>query len=117
KNISFKMNPNEKLAIMGATGSGKSSLLQLIPRFYDATEGTVYIHGRDVKSWSLRALRKTIGVVPQQSLLFTGTISDNLSWGKEQAKQEELAGAAVKAQIHGTVERFPKGYGTRVGQK
>lgn len=117
KNISFKMNPNEKLAIMGATGSGKSSLLQLIPRFYDATEGTVYIHGRDVKRWSLRALRKTIGVVPQQSLLFTGTISDNLSWGKEQAKQEELAGAAVKAQIHGTVERFPKGYGTRVGQK
>ncbi|MBX0314292.1 ABC transporter ATP-binding protein [Planococcus glaciei] len=117
KNISFKMKPNEKLAIMGATGSGKSSLLQLIPRFYDATEGTVYIHGRDVKSWSLRALRKTIGVVPQQSLLFTGTISDNLSWGKEQAKQEELAGAAVKAQIHGTVERFPKGYGTRVGQK
>ncbi|SDG62748.1 ATP-binding cassette, subfamily B [Planococcus glaciei] len=117
KNISFKMKPNEKLAIMGATGSGKSSLLQLIPRFYDATEGTVYIHGRDVKSWSLRALRKTIGVVPQQSLLFTGTISDNLSWGKEQAKQEELAGAALKAQIHGTVERFPKGYGTRVGQK
>lgn len=117
KNISFKMKPNEKLAIMGATGSGKSSLLQLIPRFYDATEGTVYIHGRDVKNWSLRALRKTIGVVPQQSLLFTGTISDNLSWGKEQAKQEELAGAAAKAQIHGTVERFPKGYATRVGQK
>lgn len=117
KNISFKMKPNEKLAIMGATGSGKSSLLQLIPRFYDATEGTVYIHGRDVKKWSLRALRKTIGVVPQQSLLFTGTISDNLSWGKEQAKQEELAGAAAKAQIHGTVERFPKGYATRVGQK
>jgi ATP-binding cassette subfamily B multidrug efflux pump len=117
KNISFKMKPNEKLAIMGATGSGKSSLLQLIPRFYDATEGTVYIHGRDVKKWSLRALRKTIGLVPQQSLLFTGTISDNLSWGKEQARQQELAGAAVKAQIHDTVERFPKGYGTRVGQK
>ncbi|MGK7376579.1 ABC transporter ATP-binding protein [Planococcus sp. 1R117A] len=117
KNISFKMKPNEKLAIMGATGSGKSSLLQLIPRFYDATEGTVYIHGRDVKEWSLRSLRKTIGVVPQQSLLFTGTISDNLSWGKEQALQEELAGAAVKAQIHDTVVRFPKGYSTRVGQK
>ncbi|MDN7244853.1 ABC transporter ATP-binding protein [Planococcus shenhongbingii] len=117
KNVSFKMKPNEKLAIMGATGSGKSSLLQLIPRFYDATEGTVYIHGRDVKDWSLRSLRKTIGVVPQQSLLFTGTISDNLSWGKEQALQEELAGAAVKAQIHDTVVRFPKGYSTRVGQK
>ncbi|MDN7241882.1 ABC transporter ATP-binding protein [Planococcus sp. N028] len=117
KNISFRMKPNEKLAIMGATGSGKSSLLQLIPRFYDATEGTVLVHGREVKSWSLRALRKTIGVVPQQSLLFTGTISDNLSWGKEQAVQDELAFAAQKAQIHHTVERFPKGYSTRVGQK
>ncbi|TWT03434.1 ABC transporter ATP-binding protein [Planomicrobium sp. CPCC 101079] len=117
KNISFRMKPNEKLAIMGATGSGKTSLLQLIPRFYDAVDGAVLVHGHDVKSWSLQALRKTIGVVPQQSLLFTGTISDNLSWGKEQAEQEELAHAAAKAQIHQTVERFPKGYSTRVGQK
>lgn len=115
--ISFRLKPNEKLAIMGATGSGKSSLLQLIPRFYDATEGTIKIHGRDVKSWSLRELRKTIGIVPQQSMLFTGTISNNLSWGKEEAKQPELATAAIKAQIHETVERFPKGYETRVGQK
>jgi ATP-binding cassette subfamily B protein len=116
-NISFRLEPNEKLAIMGATGSGKSSLLQLLPRFYDATEGTVKVHGRDVKAWSLRSLRKTIGVVPQQSMLFTGTISNNLSWGKEGAEQPELAGAAAKAQIHETVERFPKGYETRVGQK
>lgn len=116
-NISFRLEPNEKLAIMGATGSGKSSLLQLIPRFYDATEGNVQIHGRDVKDWSLRSLRKTIGIVPQQSMLFTGTISNNLSWGKEGAEQPELAGAAAKAQIHETVERFPKGYETRVGQK
>ncbi|MGO1057504.1 ABC transporter ATP-binding protein [Planococcus sp. FY231025] len=116
-NISFRLEPNEKLAIMGATGSGKSSLLQLIPRFYDATEGKVQIHGRDVKDWSLRSLRKTIGIVPQQSMLFTGTISNNLSWGKEGAEQPELAGAAAKAQIHETVARFPKGYETRVGQK
>ncbi|WP_281864640.1 ABC transporter ATP-binding protein [Planomicrobium okeanokoites] len=117
KNLSFHIKPNEKLAIMGATGSGKSSLLQLIPRFYDVSGGRVLIHGRDVREWSLSALRKSIGVVPQQSLLFTGTISDNLSWGKEQAHQEELSDAAVKAQIHDTVERFPKGYFTRVGQK
>lgn len=117
KNLSFHIKPNEKLAIMGATGSGKSSLLQLIPRFYDVSGGRVLIHGRDVREWSLSALRKTIGIVPQQSLLFTGTISDNLSWGKEQAQQEELSDAAVKAQIHDTVERFPKGYFTRVGQK
>ena len=117
KNISFHLKANEKLAIMGATGSGKSSLLQLIPRFYDATGGTVSVHGRDVTEWSLRALRKTIGIVPQQSLLFTGTISNNLSWGKDEVVQEELADAAIKAQIHETVERFPKGYFTRVGQK
>lgn len=116
-NISFHLKANEKLAIMGATGSGKSSLLQLIPRFYDATEGTVSIHGRDVTKWQLRALRKTIGIVPQQSLLFTGTISNNLSWGKDEVVQDELADAAIKAQIHETVERFPKGYYTRVGQK
>ena len=117
RNISFHLKANEKLAIMGATGSGKSSLLQLIPRFYDATEGTVSIHGRDVTKWQLRALRKTIGIVPQQSLLFTGTISNNLSWGKDEVVQDELADAAIKAQIHETVERFPKGYYTRVGQK
>lgn len=117
KNISFHLKANEKLAIMGATGSGKSSLLQLIPRFYDATGGTVSVHGRDVTDWSLRELRKTIGIVPQQSLLFTGTISNNLSWGKDEVVQEELADAAIKAQIHETVERFPKGYFTRVGQK
>ncbi|ANU22323.1 ABC transporter ATP-binding protein [Planococcus donghaensis] len=117
KNISFELKPNEKLAIMGATGSGKSTLLQLLPRFYDATDGVVSLHGRDVTEWSIRELRKTIGIVPQQSLLFTGTISNNLSWGKDEVVQDELADAAIKAQIHETVERFPKGYYTRVGQK
>ncbi|MDN3448797.1 ABC transporter ATP-binding protein [Planococcus sp. APC 3906] len=117
KNISFSLKANEKLAIMGATGSGKSTLLQLIPRFYDATDGMVKVHGSDVQKWKLRTLRKTIGIVPQQSMLFTGTISDNLSWGKEQSEQSELADAAVKAQIHDTVMRFPDGYNTRVGQK
>ena len=117
KNITFSLEANEKLAIMGATGSGKSTLLQLIPRFYDATDGMVKVHGSDVQKWKLRALRKTIGIVPQQSMLFTGTISDNLSWGKELSEQGELAEAAVKAQIHDTVMRFPDGYNTRVGQK
>nr|WP_285228743.1 ABC transporter ATP-binding protein [Planococcus sp. ISL-109] len=116
-NISFSLAPHEKLAIMGATGSGKTSLLQLIPRFYEASSGSVSVHGRDVRDWDLQELRKTIGLVPQQSMLFTGSISDNLSWGKEQAELPELQGAAEKAQIDETVRRFPKGYETRVGQK
>lgn len=115
--ISFSLAPREKLAIMGATGSGKTSLLQLIPRFYEASSGSILVHGRDVRDWDLHKLRKTIGLVPQQSMLFTGSISDNLSWGKEQAELLELQGAAEKAQIDETVRRFPKGYETRVGQK
>ncbi|MFC4713178.1 ABC transporter ATP-binding protein [Planococcus dechangensis] len=115
--ISFSLAPREKLAIMGATGSGKTSLLQLIPRFYEASSGNISVHGRDVRDWDLQELRKTIGLVPQQSMLFTGSISDNLSWGKEQAELPELQGAAEKAQIDETVQRFPKGYDTRVGQK
>ncbi|MEZ0481906.1 ABC transporter ATP-binding protein [Planococcus sp. SSTMD024] len=117
QHISFELAPREKLAIMGATGSGKTSLLQLIPRFYEATEGSVSVHGRDVREWNLQELRKTIGLVPQQSMLFTGSISDNLSWGKEQAELPELTEAAEKAQIDETIQRFPKGYETRVGQK
>lgn len=117
ENISFELAPREKLAIMGATGSGKTSLLQLIPRFYEATEGSVSVHGRDVREWDLQELRKTIGLVPQQSMLFTGSISNNLSWGKEHAELPELTEAAEKAQIDETVQRFPKGYETRVGQK
>lgn len=115
--ISFSLAPREKLAIMGATGSGKTSLLQLIPRFYEASSGSILVHGRDVRDWDLHELRKTIGLVPQQSMLFTGSISDNLSWGKEQAELLELQEAAEKAQIDETVRRFPKGYETRVGQK
>ncbi len=117
QNISFELAPREKLAIMGATGSGKTSLLQLIPRFYEATEGSVSVHGQDVREWDLQELRKTIGLVPQQSMLFTGSISDNLSWGKEHAELPELTEAAEKAQIDETVQRFPKSYETRVGQK
>lgn len=117
EHISFRLAPEEKLAIMGATGSGKTSLLQLIPRFYEASSGAVSVHGRDVREWDLQELRKTIGLVPQQSMLFTGSIADNLSWGKEQAQLTELQGAAEKAQIDETVRRFPQGYETRVGQK
>lgn len=117
KDISFSVKSGEKLAIMGATGSGKSTLLQLITRFFDVTNGSVEIDGKDVKDWSLDQLRQTIGLVPQQSLLFSGSIYQNLAWGKIEASVEELEQAAKQAQIHTSVEQFTKGYETRVGQK
>lgn len=115
--VSFHVSPGEKLAIMGATGSGKSTLLNLIPRMFEPTEGKIYVGGIDVKEWALKDLRDTIGLVPQQSILFTGSILENLSWGDSEAEPDELIEAAMKAQIHESIDLFPQKYGTRVGQK
>ncbi len=116
-NVSFQVKSGEKLAIMGATGAGKSTLLQLIPRFYDVTSGQISVEGKDVQQWDLEELRETIGYVPQQSLLFTGSIADNIRWGDAQAGMDEVLKATMQAQIHASVEDFPNGYDTRVGQK
>lgn len=116
-NVSFSVSQGEKLAIMGATGSGKSTLLSLIPRFYDVTSGEVYVNGRNVQAWDLDTLRGMIGFVPQQSMLFTGSILNNVSWGKQNAGLEEVQTAAAQAQIHSAVESFPEAYETKVGQK
>lgn len=116
-NVSFQVKSGEKLAIMGATGAGKSTLLQLIPRFYDVTSGQISVEGKDVQQWDLQELRETIGYVPQQSLLFTGSIADNIRWGDAQAGMDEVLKATMQAQIHASVEDFPNGYDTRVGQK
>ena len=115
--ISCHVEPGEKLAIMGATGSGKSTLLNLIPRFFEPTSGRVLLDGKDIQEWPLKDLRDAIGYVPQQSMLFTGSIHENLGWGDSEAGLDELEEAARKAQIHDSVERFPDKYGTRVGQK
>lgn len=116
-NITFDVKSGEKLAIMGATGAGKSTLMQLIPRFFEVTSGSITVDGKDVNKWPLDQLRQAIGLVPQQSLLFTGSIYQNLAWGKVEASTEELQQAAKQAQIHSSVEQFAKGYDTRVGQK
>lgn len=116
-NVSFTVMEGEKLAIMGATGSGKSTLLNLLPRFYDVTSGTIFINGRDIKEWPLERLRAMFGYVPQQSMLFTGSISENVRWGKQDAELNEIINATTKAQIHNTLENLPNKYETRVGQK
>lgn len=117
KDVSFTLESGTKLAIMGATGSGKSTLLNLILRFFDATEGEIRIDGVEVKEWPLKELRQTIGLVPQQSILFTGSIEENLGWGDATANGETLKEAAIQAQIHHSIEHFPDQYDTRVGQK
>ncbi|MFD1929471.1 ABC transporter ATP-binding protein [Sporosarcina siberiensis] len=123
-NISFKVSQGEKLAIMGATGSGKSTLLNLIPRIFEASSGEILVSGMEVREWPLKDLRDSIGLVPQQSILFTGSILENLSWGAPSVTTsdtevhiDELEEAAKKAQIHESIDSFPQKYATRVGQK
>jgi len=117
KNISLDIKKGEMLAIIGATGCGKSSLIQLIPRFYDATEGEVLVDGVNVKDWSLDALRGKIGYVMQKSELFSDTIEGNIRWGKPDATHEEVAAAAKTAQAEEFISKFPEGYDTFVAEK
>lgn len=116
-NISFSVAAGEKVAIIGATGSGKTTLLSLVPQFYDATEGTIYMNERPLQDWSNVLLREHMGLVLQQSVLFTGSIAHNIRWGKKGATDEEVVQAAKKAQIHASIMAFDDGYETRVGQK
>lgn len=107
--ISFALGHGKTLGIIGGTGSGKSTLISLIPRFYDVTDGAVKVDGCDVKDYPLQTLRGKIGLVPQKALLFLGTIRDNLRWGKENATDEELYEALRAAQALEVVEGKPKG--------
>ncbi|MDR4886146.1 ABC transporter ATP-binding protein [Fredinandcohnia sp. QZ13] len=117
RDISFSIQSGETVAILGATGSGKTSLFQLIPRLYDVVQGSVQIDDIDVKDRKLDELRKQIGYVPQEALLFTGTIKDNIRWGKQDASMVEIIEAAKRAQIHETIEKLPLKYETVIGQK
>ncbi|TRZ36084.1 ABC transporter ATP-binding protein [Niallia circulans] len=115
--ISFTVEPNEVIAVMGITGAGKTTLFQLIPRLYEPTKGAVYIDGTDIRDYNLDSIRKQIGYVPQVSLLFTGTIKENIRWGNPFATDDEIVKAAKDAQIHETIMKLPMKYDTRIGQK
>ncbi|WP_322907286.1 ABC transporter ATP-binding protein [Paenibacillus campi] len=115
--ISFVARAGRMTAIMGATGSGKSSLMQLMLRLYDPHTGKISINGHDIRSLTAHDLRSRIGYVPQEIVLFTGTIHENIAWGNEQATMGEIQEAARIAQIHDTIMNLPSGYDTRLGQR
>ena len=114
--ISFKTESGETLGIIGSTGSGKTTLVQMIPRLYDADEGSVLVDGVNVKDYSLENLREGVGMVLQKNVLFSGSILENLMWGDENASKEEIEQAAKASQAHDFITSFTEGYGTELGQ-
>ncbi|MFL7837897.1 MAG: ABC transporter ATP-binding protein [Candidatus Promineifilaceae bacterium] len=116
-NINFDTQPGQQFALLGATGSGKSTLVNLIPRFYDVTGGSITIDGVDVRDWDLETLRKQIGVVLQQTTLFSGTIRDNIAYGRSEASLDEVIAAAQAAQAHEFIMAMPGGYDAIVEER
>jgi len=114
--LTFTARPGEVTAIIGGTGSGKTTLINLIPRFYDPDSGSVRIDGVDVRDMTQKELRAKIGLVPQKAVLFTGTVADNIRYGKEDADEDEIRRAAEIAQAAEFIEQMPDGYGSVVQQ-
>ena len=116
-NISFTIEKGESVAFLGKTGSGKSTILQLISRLYDVSSGKILIDGIDIKDWNVENLRNQIAVVPQDAFLFSDTIKNNIQFGKENATQEEIEHYAKIADVHKNIIRFDKGYDTILGER
>src|SRR5699024_5753758 len=116
KNINFTCNPGETVAIIGSTGSGKSSLVKLIPRFYDVDEGSIKVDGVDIRDIDIEELRDIIGIVPQKSVLFSDTIRENIRWSDGDIPMSEVEKAAKIAQAHEFITSFAEGYDTILGQ-
>ena len=117
KNVSFETEPGQTVALLGATGSGKTTIINLLPRFYDPTEGRITIDGYDLRDLTLQSLRAQIGIVLQETTLFQGVIRDNIAFGKPDATEEDIEAAAKAAAAHEFIMEFPEGYNTRVGER
>lgn len=116
-NVTFEAKPGETIALLGATGSGKTTIINLLPRFYDPTEGRITIDGHDLRDVTIDSLRSQIGIVLQETTLFSGTIRENIAFGKPNASDDEIVAAAKAAQAHDFIMTFPEGYNTRVGER
>ena len=117
REVSFTIEPGQTVALLGATGSGKTSIINLLPRFYDPVEGAVLIDGYDLRSVTIDSLRSQIGIVLQETNLFSGTIHDNIAFGRPDATDAEIEAAARAAAAHDFISAFPEGYATRVGER
>ena len=117
KDVSMKARPGQSVAILGATGSGKSSIINLIPRFYDVSDGAITIDGIDVRDLTIKSLRSHIAIVSQETFLFSASIRDNIAYGKPSASEDEVVAAAKAAQIHDFIVELPKGYNSLVGER
>ncbi len=117
QHLNLKIAPGEKVAIVGPSGGGKTTLCNLIPRFYDVTKGKIYIDGKEIKSLTLRSLRENIGMVQQEVYLFSGTVFENIAYGKKNATMEEVVEAAKAAGAHEFIEKLKDGYHTYVGER
>ncbi len=115
--MNFEAKPGQTVALLGATGSGKTSIINLLPRFYDPTEGRILIDGYDMRDVTLDSLRSQIGIVLQETTLFAGTIRDNIAFGKPEATMDEVMAAAKAAAAHDFILYFPDGYETPVGER
>jgi ATP-binding cassette, subfamily B, multidrug efflux pump len=117
RNVSFVAEPGQTIALLGATGSGKTTIINLLPRFYDAADGAILIDGHDVRDVSIDSLRSQIGIVLQETNLFSGSIRDNIAFGRSDASDEQVVAAAQAASAHDFILGFPDGYNTKVGER
>jgi ATP-binding cassette subfamily B protein len=117
RGVSFEAEPGQMIALLGATGSGKSTIINLIPRFYDVTNGRITVDGYDIRKVKLESLRKQIGIVLQETVLFSGTVRENIAFGRPGADLETVVAAAKAARAHDFISAFPQGYDTVVGER
>ena len=116
KNINLSIKAGEVVAFVGMSGGGKTSLVNLIPRFYDVSEGRVLIDGHDIRDVSLQSLRKQIAIVTQQTILFNDTVRNNIAYGDIERTEEDIINAAKAANAHDFIMKLPKGYDTNIGE-